>query len=177
MIEDILKEADTKMDKSVESTREEFAAIRAGRANPQMFSKLTADYYGTPTPIQQLASFTAPEARVILIAPFEVGFLAYVNVTGHVDLFAGMLFYFGLFLFVLLSWRVFRRPVPFAASWWAISFPMAALSNAALKYADHVQAGALAWLAGLILAALTVAIAVLSVRTLHSLFTHRLLAG
>ena len=55
-----------------------------------------------------------------------VGFLAYVNVTGHVDLFAGMLFYFGLFLFVLLSWRVFRRPVPFAPSWWAISFPMAA---------------------------------------------------
>ncbi|MBB3013547.1 SLAC1 anion channel family protein [Cupriavidus alkaliphilus] len=114
---------------------------------------------------------------IILIAPFEVGFLAYVNVTGNVDLFAGMLFYFGLFLFVLLSWRVFRRPVPFGPSWWAISFPMAALANAALKYADHVQAGVLYWLAGLILLVLTVAIAVLSVRTLHSLFTHRLLAG
>ncbi|WP_317920330.1 SLAC1 anion channel family protein [Cupriavidus sp. TA19] len=114
---------------------------------------------------------------IILIAPFEVGFLAYVNVTGHVDLFAGMLFYFGLFLFVLLAWRVFRRPVQFAPSWWAISFPMAALSNAALKYAGHVQAGVLHWLAGLILLVLTVAIAVLSVRTLHSLFTRRLLAG
>ncbi|MBP0622256.1 SLAC1 anion channel family protein [Cupriavidus consociatus] len=113
---------------------------------------------------------------IILIAPFEVGFLAYVNVTGHVDLFAGMLFYFGLFLFVLLAWRVFRRPVQFAPSWWAISFPMAALSNAALKYADHVQAGVLHWLAGLILLVLTVAIAVLSARTLHSLFTRRLLA-
>jgi ribosome recycling factor len=72
VINDILNEADGKMDKSVEATREEFAAIRAGRANPQMFSKLTADYYGTPTPIQQLASFTAPEARVILISPFDM---------------------------------------------------------------------------------------------------------
>ncbi|MFC7496161.1 MULTISPECIES: ribosome recycling factor [unclassified Nocardioides] len=70
---DILNEADGKMDKSVEATREEFAAIRAGRAHPSMFSKLTADYYGTPTPLQQLASFTAPEARVILIQPFDQG--------------------------------------------------------------------------------------------------------
>jgi ribosome recycling factor len=72
VINQILNEADEKMGKSVESTREEFAAIRAGRANPSMFNKLTADYYGTPTPIQQLASFTAPEARVILIAPFDM---------------------------------------------------------------------------------------------------------
>jgi ribosome recycling factor len=73
VIKDILNEADSKMDKSVESTREEFAAIRAGRAHPSMFSKIVVDYYGSPTPIQQLASFTAPEARVILIAPFDQG--------------------------------------------------------------------------------------------------------
>jgi ribosome recycling factor len=73
VINQVLKEAESKMDKSVEATREEFAAIRAGRANPSMFSKLTADYYGSPTPIQQLASFTAPEARVILIAPYDMG--------------------------------------------------------------------------------------------------------
>lgn len=73
MINDILNEADTKMGKSVESTREEFAAIRAGRAHPSMFNKILVDYYGTQTPIQQLASFTAPEARVILIAPFDQG--------------------------------------------------------------------------------------------------------
>ncbi|ANH38963.1 Ribosome-recycling factor [Nocardioides dokdonensis FR1436] len=71
MINDILNEADTKMRKSVEATREEFAAIRAGRAHPSMFSKIVVDYYGSPTPLQQLASFTAPEARVILIAPFD----------------------------------------------------------------------------------------------------------
>ena len=73
MINDILNEADTKMDKSVESTREEFAAIRAGRAQPSMFSKIVVDYYGSPTPLQQLASFTAPEARIILIQPYDVG--------------------------------------------------------------------------------------------------------
>ena len=54
-----MNDADAKMGKSVEATREEFAAIRAGRANPAMFAKITADYYGTPTPLQQLASFTS----------------------------------------------------------------------------------------------------------------------
>ncbi len=72
MIKDILNEADAKMDKSVSATREEFAAIRAGRATPSMFNKITVDYYGSQTPIQQLASFTAPEARVIMIAPFDI---------------------------------------------------------------------------------------------------------
>ena len=71
MINDILNEADSKMDKSVEATREEFVAIRAGRANPSMFNKIVVDYYGSPTPPQQLASFTAPEARIILIAPYD----------------------------------------------------------------------------------------------------------
>ncbi|WP_456237954.1 ribosome recycling factor [Nocardioides acrostichi] len=70
---DILNEADSKMDKSVESTREEFAAIRAGRAHPSMFNKILVDYYGSPTPLQQLASFTAPEARIILVSPYDQG--------------------------------------------------------------------------------------------------------
>ena len=72
MIDDILHEADSKMDKSVEAAREEFAAIRAGRAHPSMFSKILVDYYGTPTPLQQLASFTAPEARIIMISPYDI---------------------------------------------------------------------------------------------------------
>ncbi|MEZ5112985.1 MAG: ribosome recycling factor [Nocardioidaceae bacterium] len=74
-----LNDADKKMAKAVEVTREEFAAIRAGRANPQMFSKLTAEYYGTPTPVQQLATFTAPEARIIMVAPFDVSALANIE--------------------------------------------------------------------------------------------------
>jgi ribosome recycling factor len=73
VIDAILHEADGKMDKSVEAAREEFAAIRAGRANPSMFNKILVDYYGTPTPLQQLASFTAQDARTILIAPYDIG--------------------------------------------------------------------------------------------------------
>ncbi len=79
MINDILNEADGKMDKSVAATREEFATIRAGRAQPSMFSKIMVDYYGTPTPIQQLASFTAPEARIILVQPFDLGAIGNVE--------------------------------------------------------------------------------------------------
>ena len=73
MIDEILNEADNKMDKSVEATREEFAAIRAGRVSPTMFNKVVVDYYGSPTPLQQLASFTSPEPRIIVISPFDMG--------------------------------------------------------------------------------------------------------
>jgi ribosome recycling factor len=73
VINDVLNEADQKMAKSVEATREEFAAIRAGRAHPSMFNKIVVDYYGTPTPIQQLASFTSQDARTILISPYDMG--------------------------------------------------------------------------------------------------------
>lgn len=79
MINTILNEADQKMDKSVEATREEFATIRAGRANPAMFAKLTADYYGTQTPLQQLASFTSQDARTIIVAPFDMGAVANIE--------------------------------------------------------------------------------------------------
>ena len=79
MINEILNEADDKMDKSVEATREEFAAIRAGRVSPSMFNKITVEYYGTPTPLQQLASFTAPEARIILISPYDMGAMAAIE--------------------------------------------------------------------------------------------------
>jgi ribosome recycling factor len=73
VINDTLKEAEGKMDKAVAVTREDFAAIRTGRAHPAMFHKLTAEYYGTPTPLQQLASFTVPEARVVIISPYDAG--------------------------------------------------------------------------------------------------------
>ena len=70
-INDILNEADDKMGKSVEATREDFNTIRAGRITPAVFNKLTADYYGTQTPLQGLATFTSQDARTILIAPFD----------------------------------------------------------------------------------------------------------
>ena len=71
MIDQTLREANQKMGKAVDFAKEEFPAIRTARAHPAMFSKLTADYYGTPTPIQQLASFQSPEARTVLIQPYD----------------------------------------------------------------------------------------------------------
>ena len=71
MIDDTLLEAEEKMDKAVEFAKEEFATIRTGRANAAMFSKLHVDYYGSPTPLQQLASFNIPEARTVLISPYD----------------------------------------------------------------------------------------------------------
>jgi ribosome recycling factor len=71
MIDETLLEAEEKMEKAVEVAKEDFAGIRTGRATPGMFNKLMVDYYGAPTPLQQLASFQTPEARTILIAPFD----------------------------------------------------------------------------------------------------------
>ena len=71
MIDETLLEAEDKMDKAVEVAKDEFAAIRTGRANPAMFSKIMVDYYGSPTPLQQLASMQIPEARTVLITPYD----------------------------------------------------------------------------------------------------------
>ncbi|MFP3891734.1 SLAC1 anion channel family protein [uncultured Ralstonia sp.] len=114
---------------------------------------------------------------LILMAPFEVGFLAYTNMTQHVDTFSALLFYFGLFLFLALAPKVFRRGVHFAAGWWAISFPMAALTIAALKYAMFTEVWPVKVTAIILLAMLSIAILILLVRTLHWLLNGKLLAG
>ncbi|MCU1572096.1 MAG: ribosome recycling factor, partial [Micrococcaceae bacterium] len=71
MIEETLLEAEDKMDKAVEVAKEDFASIRTGRANPGLFAKVMVEYYGSPTPLQQLASFAVPEARTLLITPYD----------------------------------------------------------------------------------------------------------
>jgi ribosome recycling factor len=71
VIDETLLEAEEKMDKAVEVAKDEFAAIRTGRANPAMFSKIMVEYYGSPTPLQQLASMQIPEARTVLITPYD----------------------------------------------------------------------------------------------------------
>ena len=71
MIDETLFEAEEKMEKTVEAAKEAFAGIRTGRAHPGMFQKVLVDYYGAPTPRQQLASFQTPEARTIIISPFD----------------------------------------------------------------------------------------------------------
>lgn len=73
MIDDTLLEAEEKMDRAIEVAKEDFAGIRTGRASAGMFSKITVDYYGAPTPLQQLASFNIPDARTVLVSPFDKG--------------------------------------------------------------------------------------------------------
>ena len=79
MIDQILKTASEKMDKAVESAKDDFATVRTGRANPQLFQKIMVDYYGTMTPLAQLASLQNPEARTIVITPYDKGALASIE--------------------------------------------------------------------------------------------------
>lgn len=71
MIEETLLEAEEKMEKALVAAKNELASIRTGRANPALFTSLSVEYYGAPTPLQQLASVTVPEARTVLITPFD----------------------------------------------------------------------------------------------------------
>ncbi|GGB86318.1 ribosome recycling factor [Knoellia flava TL1] len=79
MIDDTMLEAEEKMEKAVEVAKDNFAGIRTGRAHPGMFNKVVVDYYGAPTPLQQLASFQTPEARTILISPFDKGAMSNIE--------------------------------------------------------------------------------------------------
>ena len=71
MIDTALKEAEKKMQKAIEVAREEFGGVRTGRASPQLLQRLTVDYYGSQTPLQQLASFSVPEPRLLVIHPYD----------------------------------------------------------------------------------------------------------
>ena len=74
--ETTLKDADHKMKRAVEVVREEFGTVRTGRATPAILNRITVDYYGTQTPMNQLASFSVPEPRTLVIQPFDKGAMA-----------------------------------------------------------------------------------------------------
>ena len=74
-MQDQLKIYEGKMEKSLEVLQEEYSSIRAGRANPHVLDKIKVDYYGTPTPIQQVGNLSVPEARMIVIQPWEKSLL------------------------------------------------------------------------------------------------------
>ena len=78
-IDGILLEAEDKMERAIAVAREDFTTIRTGRANAAMFNKITVDYYGTVTPVNQLASFQTPEARLIVITPYDKGSFAAIE--------------------------------------------------------------------------------------------------
>ncbi len=71
MIKDLLVDAGQKMDMAVDHVASEFATVRTGRANPQILHRITVDYYGQPTPLQQLASISVPEPRLLVVSPFD----------------------------------------------------------------------------------------------------------
>ncbi|MFI5833250.1 ribosome recycling factor [Micromonospora sp. NPDC051300] len=71
MIDDTLLEAEEKMERAIEHAREEFGGIRTGRANAAMFSRILIDYYGSPTPLPQMASIAVPEPRMVIIKPYD----------------------------------------------------------------------------------------------------------
>jgi ribosome recycling factor len=79
MIQETLKDAEDRMGKAVEALRRELATIRTGRANPGLVEHLRVDYYGTPTPLKQLASVAVPEARLLTIQPWDKGSLGAIE--------------------------------------------------------------------------------------------------
>ncbi len=78
-IQSVLADANAKMNKAVDVAKEDFAAIRTGRAHPSMFAKIMVEYYGTPTPLSQLATVQVPEARLALITPYDKGAMSSIE--------------------------------------------------------------------------------------------------
>ena len=79
MADERLEVYESKMTKTLEGLKKEYLTIRAGRANPHILDKLTVDYYGTPTPLQQVANITVPEARMIQIQPWEASLIKEIS--------------------------------------------------------------------------------------------------
>jgi ribosome recycling factor len=79
VIDETLFEAEEKMESAVEHAKEEFAAIRTGRATPAMFSKILVDYYGAPTPVTQMASVGVPEPRMVIVKPYDASQLGSIE--------------------------------------------------------------------------------------------------
>jgi ribosome recycling factor len=71
MIDDLLKDAREHMEKSVDATRSKFGSVRTGRATPALLDRINVDYYGTQTPLKQLATVSAPEARLLTVQPYD----------------------------------------------------------------------------------------------------------
>jgi ribosome recycling factor len=79
MINDILSETEDRMQKTIEHLTKDLATLRAGRANPAMLDKIMVDYYGEPTPLNQLANITVPEARLLVIQPWDKSSIANIE--------------------------------------------------------------------------------------------------
>ncbi len=79
MISDLLTEAEHKMEQAIDHVSSEFSTVRTGRANPQLLQRITVEYYGSPTPLQQLASISVPEPRMLIVHPFDKSSVANIE--------------------------------------------------------------------------------------------------
>ena len=79
MVDDLVNDARDRMAKSVEATRAEFQTVRTGRANPQLLDRIVVDYYGTPTPLNQLAGVQTPDPRSLVISPYDASALGEIE--------------------------------------------------------------------------------------------------
>ena len=79
MVDDLVNDARERMAKSVEATRGEFQTVRTGRANPQLLDRIVVDYYGSPTPLNQLAGVQTPDPRSLVISPYDASALAEIE--------------------------------------------------------------------------------------------------
>jgi ribosome recycling factor len=75
MIADVIADANQRMHKAIEATKHEFGSLRTGRASPALLEQIRVDYYGTPTPVNQLATITVPEPRLLVIQPWDKKFV------------------------------------------------------------------------------------------------------
>jgi ribosome recycling factor len=79
MIKELMSETEVRMDKTVEAMEEDFKSIRTGRASPALVERVTVEYYGMPTPLNQLAVISAPEPQLLLIRPYDAGSIAAIE--------------------------------------------------------------------------------------------------
>ncbi|MET1056024.1 MAG: hypothetical protein ABWY16_12010 [Pedobacter sp.] len=112
---------------------------------------------------------------LLMCAPFEVGFITYMSQVPQVDMFASVIFYFGLFIFVVLFFFVFKKGLPFMVSWWGSCFSAGALANAAIKYANVSQDPLVKDIAIFLLIVLTVMVIITFTLTIKYLAKGKLL--
>jgi len=89
MIDELLKDAQERMHKSVEATRGEFGSVRTGRATPALLDRVMVDYYGTSTPLNQVATVSAPEARLLTVSPFDASSLDDIEIVRAAERYEG----------------------------------------------------------------------------------------
>lgn len=123
---------------------------------------------------EPVVTFLVP-TLLLMCAPFEIGFLSYMSQVPQVDMFASVIFYFGLFIFVVLFFYVFKKGLPFMVSWWGSCFSAGALANAALKYANVSHDPLVGGIAIFLLIVLTVLIIITFTLTVSYLYKGKLL--